>query len=258
LAATDNLGFSGFSEQSLLDLIRQKLLDPLRYLGAPPISEDDLKKIANVTSLAPGAIVNRPDDIRKVHGILKTLLDPYRFPWVAEKREATSSEREAALLASSVLLASQRVQTNRRNKGKSAQEQLVKDYLKTLAFDEIKPASIKTQREGPQENQFCGECLLGSRKGDVIVRLPDDRLMPCECKVSSSEVNSIKRVVNDAAAKARSWNVDYGIRQVVPAAVIGGCFNPRNLLQAQASGLTIFWSHDLAKLGAFISATGRP
>ena len=87
------------------------------------------------------------------------------------------------------------------------------------------------------------------------MRLHDTRLMPCECKVSNSETNSVKRVVNDAAAKARHWNADYGLKQVVPAAVIGGCFNPKNLLQAQEAGLAIFWSHDLDKLGEFIEST---
>ena len=57
---------------------------------------------------------------------------------------------------------------------------------------------------------------------------------------------------HDISDEAKRW---YGLRQVVPSAVIGGCFNPKNLLQAQDAGLTIFWSHDLEKLGEFILAT---
>jgi len=250
-----NLGPGGFTKATVAQAFRGKLLDALRYLAAPPVSEDDLQTIADVPSLAASVITANPAELKKVHDILKAVIDPFRFPWVADERQPSEHERSAAVLASSVLLASQRVQTDRRNKGKMTQEQLVKDFLKSLGFAEVKPAAISTLVNGPQAGQFCGECKLGSRKGDVIIRLHDTRLMPCECKVSNSETNSVKRVVNDAAAKATSWNLEYGLRQVVPAAVIGGCFNPKNLLQAQDAGLTIFWSHDLEKLGAFISAT---
>lgn len=257
-SAMADLGPGGFSEASVARAFGEKLLDALRYLAAPPVSADDLRKIADVPSLAPGVIVRNPEKLKKVHDILKAVIDPYRFPWLGESRRPTDQERAAALLASSVLLASQRVQTDRRNKGRATQEKLVKDFLKGVGYREVKPTNISTLVNGPEAGEFCGECKLGSRKGDVIVRLHDTRLMPCECKVSNSETNSVKRVVNDAAAKATSWNLDYGIKQVVPAAVIGGCFNPKNLLQAQDAGLTIFWSHDLAKLGEFIAATKRP
>ncbi|MCX6952799.1 MAG: XamI family restriction endonuclease [Verrucomicrobia bacterium] len=252
-----DLGPGGFTKATVALAFTERLLEALRYLAAPPVSEDDLQTIADVPSLAASVITADPDELAKVHDVLKAVIDPYRFPWVADGRKPTDQERSAALLASAVLLASQRVQTDRRNRGKTTQEQRVKDFLKNLGFAEVKPAAIATLVSGPQAGQFCGECKLGSRKGDVIVRLHDTRLMPCECKVSNSETNSVKRVVNDAAAKATSWNLEYGLRQVVPAAVIGGCFNPRNLLQAQDAGLTIFWAHDLAKLGEFI-ATTRP
>ena len=43
--------------------------------------------------------------------------------------------------------------------------------------------------------------------------------MPIECKVSNSATNSIKRLNNDAAVKARIWRGEFGERQVVPSAV---------------------------------------
>jgi hypothetical protein len=42
---------------------------------------------------------------------------------------------------------------------------------------------------------------------------------------------------------------------VVPVALLSGVFKTANLLQAQATGLTLFWSHDLEAMKTFIEAT---
>ena len=76
--------------------------------------------------------------------------------------------------------------------------------------------------------------------------------MPIECKVSNSATNSVKRLNNDAAAKASAWIDYFGRGQTVPSAVLSGVFKRHNVVQAQAAGLTIFWAHDLQPLGDFI------
>jgi hypothetical protein len=152
-------------------------------------------------------------------------------------------------------LAAQRIATERRNEGKENQETTVKDYLRTLGFTEAPAAAINTIVKGPQHMQFCAECQLGERKADVVVRLHDTRLMAIECKVSNSATNSVKRLNNDAAVKAEYWIKQFGTAQVVPAAALAGVFKVLNLEQAQARGLSLFWSHDLEKLGAFIAST---
>jgi len=78
--------------------------------------------------------------------------------------------------------------------------------------------------------------------------------MAIECKVSNSAVNSIKRLNNDAEAKAKSWRHDFG-QQVVPTAVLSGVYDLINLRHAQDAGLSLFWAHDLAKLIEWISTT---
>lgn len=159
-------------------------------------------------------------------------------------------------MASSVLMAASSVGTERRSLGKREQEDTVTKYLVQLGFKRVPSRTITTLMNAPAENEFCAECLLGSRKADVVVRLRDTRLMPIECKVSNSATNSVKRINNDAAAKATRWIADFGGIQVVPTAVISGVFKVSNLLQAQEAGLTIFWAHDLKKLGQFIRQTG--
>jgi len=79
--------------------------------------------------------------------------------------------------------------------------------------------------------------------------------MPCECKVSNSSTNSVKRLNNDAAQKAVRWRQDFGELGVVPAAVLSGVFNVGNLESAQRRGLTIFWAHSLEELTSFVEQT---
>lgn len=244
------------SDDALASAYKLKLGEALRYLSGPPISDDDLKVLADVPSLAPGVLARDKASLRQVFSIIEKTIDPYRFPWVVEHRSPTKNEKAAALLASSVLLAAQRISTARRGYGKSTQETLLKDFLKSLKYKEVPPAKVSTIVDGPQRGEFCGESLVGGDKADVVLRLNDTRLMLIECKVSNSAVNSFKRINHEATGKARKWLTSFGTAQVVPTAVIGGVFNVNNLLRAQEDGLTLFWAHDLEKLGQFVASLG--
>jgi len=248
----DNLNPHNFTDAALTSAYKAKHGKALRYLAGPPISEDDLKVIANVESTAPTKLGKNAEAMRKVFGVIEASIDPFRFPWVVQKRAPTTHERKAALHASSILLANQALATDRRNRGKTEQETQVKDFLLDLEFEEVPPCDIDNVTKGPERGQFCGECLVGERKADVVVRLHDGRLMPIECKVSNSATNSVKRLNNDAAAKAAYWKPAFGDQNIVPAAVLSGVFKPENMKQAQDRGLFLFWAHDLDALGDFI------
>jgi hypothetical protein len=124
-----------------------------------------------------------------------------------------------------------------------------------FGFVEVPTRVIRTLDDAPLRGEFCGESKVGSRLADVPVRLYDGRLMPIECKVSNRAVNSVKRLNNDAAVKARSWLQEFGTQQIVPVAVLSGVFEVHNVLQAQEAGLTIFWAHAFDEMGAFIDRT---
>lgn len=255
LQAVGDLNPQAHSIEKLAKAYREKLGEAIRYLAGPPISEDDLEVIANVESMAPGKLSKDVAALEKVYNVIFKVIDPYRFPWIRENRGPTLAEREAALMASAVLMAGQRVATGRRNDGKKQQEGLVRDYLRAVGYTEVPAQAINTIVKGPQPMQFCAECQLGDRKADVVVRLHDTRLMAIECKVSNSALNSVKRLNNDAAVKAKYWIGEFGTSQVVPCAVLSGVFKVTNLVQAQKMDLTLFWAHDLGRLGQFIEST---
>jgi XamI restriction endonuclease len=242
-------------EQSVIDILTDPaLLEAFRYLSGPPISEDDLKVLAEAV-LSPSRLREDPDMAQRVLNVVRVGLDRRRFPWIAEQREPTEQERGAAVLASAALMATSRVATDRRTEGKNKQEQLLEEALLRSNLTKVPTREVSTFNQAPLPGEFCRESLLGTRKADFLLGLWDRRIMAVECKVSNSSTNSVKRLNNDAAAKAEAWIQQFGTRNVVPVAVLSGVYKLRNLADAQQRGLTVFWAHDLDELLKWIEQT---
>lgn len=238
-----------------VDLLTQpSQLTAIRYLASPAISEDDLKVLAEA-ALTAKRLRAEPEMARRVIDTVLLGLDRERFPWVTEDREPTESERAAAVISTAALIATQKVQTERRTTAKTDQEQAVANVLLANGFTEVPRRTVHNVGSLPAPGEFCAESLFGSRKADLIVRLWDGRAMPTECKVSNSSTNSVKRLNNDAAAKAKTWIQEFGTATCVPAAVLAGVFKVHNLASAQADGLTLFWAHRLDAMVEFVDQT---
>lgn len=245
---------SQLSTQAVDVLTEEKSLVAIRYLASPFISEDDLKVLADA-SLAPGRLRADPAMAGRIIDAVMTALDRRRFPWVGEDREPTEAERESAIVSTTSIIATSRAQTARRSTSKNEQEDAVKARLIAEGFTEVPTRPIPNSASAPEPGEFCAETLFGTRKADVVVRLWDGRTMPLECKVSNSSTNSVKRLNNDAAVKAKIWLQEFGANNVVPAAMLSGVFKVHNLVSAQADGLTLFWAHDLDAFVSFIDST---
>ncbi len=252
LEATVDL--TAISAPALGVLTDPNLLRALRYIAGPPISEDDLRTLADA-SLSPARLREDPAMAGRVIDTILIGLDRRRFPWVVEGREPDGAEREAATLASAALMATQRLSTMRRGEAKTRQEDAVAEALAHDDFEQVPTRAITTLPDAPARGQFCRESMFGSRKADVIVGLWDGRKMPLECKVSNSSINSVKRLNNDAAVKAGIWLKEFGTAQTVPAAMLSGVFKRHNLKQAQDAGLTLFWAYDLETFLDWIERT---
>ena len=245
---------SRLDDNAIEVLTNPKMLEAVRYLAGPPISADDLKELVDA-SLAPTRLRRDPETAHRIVTTVLMGLDRNRFPWIAQDREPTPAEREAAAMASAALIASRRVMTDRANEAKVAQEEAVAARLRSAGLVHVPTREIPTLMAAPDPGEFCGESLFGNRKADLVVRLWDGRAMPIECKVSNSSTNSVKRLNNDAAIKAERWLSDFGRVQTVPAAVLSGVYKRHNLQDAQNTGLTILWAHNLEPLIAFIEST---
>jgi XamI restriction endonuclease len=228
-----------------------------RYLAAPPISEDDLKALAD-TSLAPTVLAADPDKARRVRDTVLALIDPFRFPWIPANRAPTTTETETAVIASAVIAAAKEVETHRRRTQQNEQEQAVKDLLAGIGLHETPAREIPMLTAAPDPGSFCGESRLAGTRADVVVRLYDGRVMAIECKVSNSSVNSYKRLVHDTGGKASTWYRALGDAQVVPAAVMSGVYSVANLEDVQNNKrVALYWQQRLQDLADFVLSTAE-
>jgi hypothetical protein len=244
-----------------------ELLEASRYIAGPPLSADDLKTLSEAV-FSRRRLENDPEMVKRIIRIVRIGLDRRRFPWVSENREPNEHEKAAAVLASAAMMAHSRAGTIRRNEGKKEQEELVENTLLRAGLKKVEARPIPTLNCAPAPGEFCRESVLGhhqkgeqtkGRKADLIVGLWDHRIMPVECKVSNSAVNSVKRLNNDAAVKAETWVHDFGQIQIIPTAVLSGVYKLHNLVNAQNRGLTLFWAHNLQAMVEWIEATrGKP
>jgi hypothetical protein len=230
------------------------LLRVARYLGAPPISADDLD------TLAESRIASRkrldPDLAEKAARVIASVLDPERFAWLVTNgaRRPTEAERLIALRWTAGLLAASETAVGRRGESSRRQEKAVRDLLSSeqLGFKEVPTRAIEVTG-GLDPGEFTREASVVGIKCDVPVGLRDGRFLLIEAKVSNSALNSVKRLNREVGGKAREWTRALGER-AVPAAVLAGVFKLGNLRDAQAGGVTIFWERELAPLAAFIEA----
>ena len=249
------------SHELLRDLWRsEEGKTAFRYLGAPPISADDLETLANAT-LGPRALDGDAAGARRLLDVMRVIADPRRFPWLAQARPARPQELSAAKLASAVLVASERLRTLRRGDEKSAIEGAVKGLLVGMGWQFAPSRSQqgvqKLSTDSPAPRTFMTQTNLGSDNADVIVRLDDSRLLAIECKGSNSEINSRKRLNKEAAQNARAWLEKFGSEQVVPAVALQGVFKASYVGEAQDTPMAIFWGHRLDDLKKFIEQAGQ-
>ena len=238
-------------------ILDDELLGALRYAAGPPISDDDLgilvtRSTRRLTKRAITADNSLAPDILR---LICRVADGSRFPWIAAQRPPRPAELRHAITATAAMHASQAMQTERRAYGREVERQL-RERLAAAGFLRAtlpNRGRVNAPRLLPPAGSFYGECSLYGRRADLLIGLGDGRTVAVEAKDSSSVVNSVKRVLNDTAAKARHWNTKMG-EQIVPVALLSGVFGVDTLKAAQASGLFLVWAHDLDSFAEWLSA----
>ena len=172
--------------------------------------------------------------------------DPYRFPWITDRREPSPRELRDAIDATMTLHASQSLQTERRGYGKDVEKRF-EIRLTELGFNKASAphkGKITAPIYYPTFPNFYGECTVHGRKFDLFIALPTGRMIALEAKDSSSALNSVKRLNNDTAAKARHFATQAG-KNIINVALLSGVFKVESLILAQQSDLYLVWAHDL-------------
>jgi XamI restriction endonuclease len=232
---------------------REILRDPeleaaLRYLAGPPISADDLGVVVTRATrrLTKRRLNTDPSLATDILRLICRLADVERFPWVKGGRQPRRYELKQAIRATTAMHAAQTMQTERRNYGKQVERHLESRLINNGFVKAPSPNAGKIDAPIflPKQSTFYGECDLYGRRADLLIGLPDGRSVAVEAKDSASVVNSLKRVLNDTAAKADFWHGKLG-ESVIPVALLSGVFGVSNLKSAQARRLYLVWSDDL-------------
>lgn len=235
-----------------------EVFDALRYVAGPPVSLDDLGILvtASTTRLSKTRLSKDGDLARSTLAMICRLADGSRFPWVKQRRKATLGEIKRAVYATASLHAAQLLATERRGYGREVEAALA-NALVRRGFERVVAPNggrIAAPSHHPAPRTFYGECSLRARKTDLLVGLSDGRAVAVEAKDSASVLNSVKRVLNDTAAKARYWHQECG-KSVVPVALLSGVFGVDNLKSAQRDGLYLVWTHDLDGFVSWLDAS---
>lgn len=248
-------------------LLNEELFDALRYVTGPPVSEDDLGVLVtrNIKGISKTDIRDNDELPPNVLNLVCKLADPFRFPWIAARREPTKREIRTAIAATMTMHAAQSLQTERRGHGKTV-EQRLETRLMELGFVKVSGKRFKKTKEivativtppnfpakgritqpshHPTYPFFYGECLVYGRKVDLFIALGTGRMVAVEAKDSSSALNSTKRLLNDTAAKAKHYTSEAG-KNIISVALLSGVFKLSDLKAAQSAGLYLVWSHDI-------------
>lgn len=222
----------------------------LRYVCAPVLSEENFWTLVG----SPKSKIVKPEYADDAAEVINLVIDPIRFPWVADERLATDRERYASILATVALLASQRVGTGARGERSKRQEAAVGAALAAAGY-EVDAANTRIEfLDDLDRGRYSTERRVANAKCDVPARLRDGRLLTIECKVSIGPKNGWKRLNRETGGKAEAWRTHFGAAQVVTVVVIDGVFDLGCLLQAQnEQGVSIFWEDDLAPLSEFVA-----
>lgn len=245
-----------------IEIARKILSDPelesaLRYVAGPPVSQDDLGVLVTRgrDRIGRAAIKMNPTLANEIVELICRLADRERFPWLSRNRKPRPFEIKQAIRATTALHAAQAMQTERRAYGKVVEARL-RERLVQLGYEAVRTPNrgkITAPLHMPRARSFYGECSVQGRRADLLIGLSDGRALAVEAKDSSSVVNSVKRVLNDTAAKARHWHARFG-EMLVPVALLSGVFGVDSLKTAQASGLYLVWSHDLESFTQWVEA----
>lgn len=229
-----------------------EILEAARFAAGPPISQDDMK---TMTGVKPPRRSLTPDQAESVARVINQALDRKRFPWIVKGRKPSRQEIDTAVKWTAGIWAIEQIKTWRRTSGSQSQECRVAEVLEDAGYSrrplptrDLRPFELDVMPKGT----FTGEMKLDGAKCDVPVRLRSGRLLAIECKVSNSEVNSIKRLVRETGGKADKWRRSFG-EGVQTVAVLSGVFGVNTLSEAQdRHGVGIAWEHDLHPLSELL------
>lgn len=225
-----------------------------RHLMAPPVSQDQFKLLCPQWSKETEN-KSRPASAiaaQAAQNAILSRLDPGLVSW---GKGVPSAKRLRTLLkVAAVLIAQQRVATDRRTRLAIEQEDAVIKLLLEEGWTCLPSKQIDARGEVPPKHfmhktRFATKSL--PQEVDVACGLKGTYVLAMECKVTNDETNSVKRI-NDVLKKATAWHDHWG-SFVYAAALLEGVVAPKDVQRLTDAKIKVFWSHDLDAFRTWIS-----
>ena len=241
---------------SLGALLGKGYLPIVRYMMRPSVSDDDLSNLTGVATRLPVALA-KVSSSKAIAEYVARNVNTDIAPWLKTNTSPSAPDVVAACRAVAALMADQKTKTAMRGASSKKQERVVRETIvRECGFATRRGKDFDRLSDIPEPGVlFERETKVAGAKTDVVLGLYDGRFMALECKVSNTELNSVKRLNREAVEKVVKRRTAFGQNGVVPGVVLQGCFKASDLAKAQDDGAAIFWSLDLAPLVAFIKGT---
>ena len=249
------------------DLFRQwpKAVMPLRLGAAPPMARDRLVTMARLSRPVVEAMERRNQlptsegamtTTGRIGPFLAPLLDPVIFPWVADRRQPTAAERDAARFVLGDRIAQSMADPEIRNAQERRQKLLLRGYLADRGYVE----SPDPQVELAARTFAMGRTLRVATEDGQPQNLPIDTvlrsqvrgpLICLEMKSAGDFVNPNKRRKEESDKKAALTRT-YGDSAILLLQLFG--YFDRTYLQYEGgAGIDWTWDHRIRDLDEHLS-----
>lgn len=242
----------------------RNILDLARQLAVPPISLADLDTLTDspfgqwVGQTTDRGTRPREEAFEQAAKLIRERLDIERAPWLGMGRAPSADERRLFIQWTAASPATGRVLTMRRSHASARQEAAVREAASAAGYRPTRPPGTLTDpiRDMPAGTYATASRKLNGANMDIPIRLHSTHptglpFLAIECKVSNSSLNSRKRLL-EVTRKREVWDGAGMAYQFRTAAVISGVFSIDRLLEAQRSGVWLFWEHRLSDLTDFL------
>jgi hypothetical protein len=227
----------------------------MRYLPDAAVSSDDLN--TNLAILAePGGWLHGVPEAERAGAFIEDMLTSSSQKFLRKGGALSPHNQKSVRRWLTSRMVNERIKTAARNHLAQIQEAKVRDMVERLGFhprtqtgaitglDDL-PVGYFTPRETKVRDG------KSNSKADCVIRPCAGHAVVIECKSSSSDVNSVKRLIKEVGQKSATWSRALG-PNTVTVAVIGGVFKPEDIETAQRDGIIVVFDHDLSWLQTYL------
>lgn len=252
----------GFTEINVDAILQDsRIIKTLRYAIAPTISQMKFGQFVGLNSVdkfekrqltSGSAYKNLCDTAENIIDFVNVNIDRDRFIWLDNPANRNSTIEEFARKWTCSIAADQNAETAYRNWRKSKQEGSAHTAIEALGYTRSSFRGIIRSPSDIEAGTYTCETRVKGRtiqKADIVCKSrTTNRLVLIEAKAVGVELDATKRI-KECCDKANDWKSAATLGDIHVVSLIAGFFTENNIMNLEASAVTVVWEHNLTKLG---------